>query len=172
MPVEAFVETVTAHSAGALDEPGAAADRVQAELISNFGASKCTWQVLLVGEDEKDGVAQLLLSEHLVELLAILFDTLTIVGVDDVDEALSVRVVVSPEKSDLVLTTDVPHVEGDVLVLDGLDVEADGGDGVDDLTKLELVEDCGLSGGIKTNHENAHLAGADHALPDVCEEVS
>jgi hypothetical protein len=30
---------------------------------------------------------------------------------------------VSPERTDLVLTTDVPHGELNVLVLDGLDVE-------------------------------------------------
>lgn len=30
----------------------------------------------------------------------------------------------SPERTDLVLTTDVPHGELNVLVLDGLDVEA------------------------------------------------
>lgn len=33
----------------------------------------------------------------------------------------------------------------------------DGRDGGDDLTKLELVEDGGLAGGIETNHEDAHL---------------
>ena len=54
------------------------------------------------------------------------------------------REVVSPERTDLVLATDVPYVELCVLVCDGLDVEADGGDGGDVLVKLELVEDsCG-----------------------------
>ena len=30
-------------------------------------------------------------------------------------------------------------------------------DGGDDLTKLELVKDGGLAGGIETDHQNAHL---------------
>ena len=139
---------------------------MQTKLVSDLGAGECAWQVLLVGEDEKDGVAELFLGEHLMELLAVLFDSLSIVGVNDEDEALRVGVVVSPEKSNLVLTTDIPHIERDVLVLDGLDVEADGGDGVDDLTELKLVKDGGLAGGIEANHENTHLTCSEHALPD------
>lgn len=51
------------------------------------------------------------------------------------------REVVSPQGTDLVLAADVPDVELCVLVGDGLDVEADGGDGGDVLVELELVED-------------------------------
>lgn len=51
------------------------------------------------------------------------------------------REVVSPEGTDLVLAADVPDVEFGVLVCDGLDVEADGGDRGDVLVELELVED-------------------------------
>ena len=171
-PVESLVETITSYGTGRLDEPGSSSDGVEAELVSDFWAGEGAWEILLVGKDEKDSILKLFLGEHLVELFTVLLNSVSIVGVDDVDETLSVGVVVSPEKSDLVLTTDIPHVEGDVLVLDGLDVEADGGDGVDDLTELELVEDSGLSGGIETDHENAHLAGADHAFPDVGEKVS
>jgi len=55
------------------------------------------------------------------------------------------------------LTTDVPNGEGDVLVFDGLDVEADGGDGGDDLAEFELVKNGGLTGGVQTDHQDAHL---------------
>lgn len=105
-----------------------------------------------------------------MELFAVLVNSLSIVGVDDVDEALGVGVVVSPQKSDLVLTTDIPNVERDVLVLDSLDVEADRGDSVDYLTELKLVEDRGLAGGVETHHEDAHLASANHTLPDFAEK--
>lgn len=50
-------------------------------------------------------------------------------------------VVVPPQRTDLVLTSDVPDIELDVLIRDCLDVEADSGDGGDRLVKLELVED-------------------------------
>ena len=51
----------------------------------------------------------------------------------------------APQRADLVLATDVPHREADVLVLNGLDVEADRGDRGHDLAELELVQDGGLT---------------------------
>lgn len=51
------------------------------------------------------------------------------------------REVVSPQRPDLVLATDVPDVEFGVLVCHGLDVEADCGDCGDVLVELKLVED-------------------------------
>ena len=56
----------------------------------------------------------------------------------------------SPQRSDLVLAAHVPDGEADVLVLHGLHVEPDGGDGGDDLAQLQLVEDCGLTGSVQT----------------------
>ena len=54
--------------------------------------------------------------------------------------------VVPPERADLVLAADVPHSEVDALHrLDGLHVEADGGDGVDALVQLDLVQDRRLA---------------------------
>ena len=81
-------------------------------------------QILLVGEDQQNGVSQLVLVQHALQLLAGLDDTVTIVAVNDEDDALGVLEVMSPQRSDLVLTTDIPHGELDVLVLDGLNVEA------------------------------------------------
>jgi hypothetical protein len=81
-------------------------------------------QILLVGEDEEDGITELILVEHALEFLASLDDTVTIVAVDDEDDTLGVLEVMSPERANLVLTTNIPHCELDVLVLDGLDVEA------------------------------------------------
>ena len=89
------------------------------------------------------------------------------------------REVVSPQRANLVLAADVPDVELCVLVCDGLDVEADGGDGGHVLVELELVEDCcrrrsargcsrsgqwthtGLAGGVEPQHEQAHFLGSE-----------
>lgn len=65
--------------------------------------------------------------------------------------------VMPPKRTNLVLTTNIPHIELDILVRDGLDVEADGGNGGDVLAELELVEDSGLAGGVESKHEQAHL---------------
>ena len=51
----------------------------------------------------------------------------------------------SPKRPNLILSTDIPNIETCVLVRDGLDVEADGGNGVDFARgagrELEGVED-------------------------------
>lgn len=48
----------------------------------------------------------------------------------------------SPQRPDLVLSTNIPDVKLDILVCDGFDVEANGRNGSDVLIELELVEDC------------------------------
>lgn len=77
-----------------------------------------------------------------------------------------------PQRPDLILATDVPNVELDVLVGDGLDVEADGGNGGDVLAQLELVEDGGFAGSVEAQHEQAHLLGAEDAAHHLGELAS
>lgn len=81
-------------------------------------------KILLVGEDKEDSISELILVEHALKLLSGLDNTVAIVGVDNEDDTLGVLEVVPPQRTDLVLTTDIPHGELNVLVLDGLDVEA------------------------------------------------
>lgn len=68
-------------------------------------------QILLVGEDQEVGVPELVLVQHALQLLTGLDDTIAIVAVDDEDDTLCVLEVVPPQRSDLVLTTDIPHGE-------------------------------------------------------------
>ena len=80
-------------------------------------------KILLIGEDQEESVPQLILIQHALQLLARLDYTIAIVAVDNEDDALGVLEIMSPEGSNLVLSTDIPHGELDVLVLDSLDVE-------------------------------------------------
>jgi hypothetical protein len=112
---------------------------------------------LLVGEHQQSGIAKLILAQHLLELLVGLADTITIVGIDDEDQALSVLEVVAPQRTDLVLTSDVPHCKVDVLVLDCFDVETDRWDGGDDFTELQLVQDLDASNERKTQLMNTQV---------------
>lgn len=79
---------------------------------------------MLVGKNEQERIAQLVLAEHALQLLAGLVHTVTVIGIDNEDDALGVLEVVSPERPDLVLTTNIPHRELNVPVFDRLDVEA------------------------------------------------
>ena len=74
-----------------------------------------------------------------------------------------------PERADLVLASDVPHGEVDVLVLDGLHVEADRGDGGDDLAEFQLVQDRGFTGRVEPHHQDAHLLLGEEALEHALE---
>ncbi len=51
----------------------------------------------------------------------------------------------------------------------GVVVRTDCGDGGDDFTQLQLVEDGGLPGRIETDHQNAHLLLAPQAIEQLRE---
>ena len=146
-----------------------------AKLAGNGAVGAPTYgKILLVGKDQENGLSEFILVQHALQLLAGLDDTVAIVAVNDENDALCVLKVMPPQRTDLVLATHVPHGELDILVLDRLDIESwvglamtrqdttrrgrtDGGDGGDDFTKLELVENRRLSCGVKTHHQDSHL---------------
>ena len=88
---------------------------------------------------------------HSLQLILGFGDSLPVIGVHNVDETLRVLEIMPPEWPDLILTADIPDGEADVLVFHGLNVEANGGNGRDDLTQLELVENGCLASSIETD---------------------
>lgn len=60
-----------------------------------------------------------------MELLFCFVDTFAVLAVNNKDETLRAGVIMSPEGSDFVLSSDVPHIELDVFIRDSFDVEAD-----------------------------------------------
>ena len=123
--------------------PGALSQAVETKLVGNLGSvhgvlatfissksrinlclSKTHGQILFVGKDQQQRISELILVQHSLQLLTCLADTLSIVGIDHKDDTLGVLEVVAPQRTDLVLSTDIPHGERDVLVLDRLDVES------------------------------------------------
>jgi hypothetical protein len=151
------------------------------DIISFLSQLALKWaahrQILLVGENEEKGVTEFVLIEHALQLLTSLDYTVAIVAVDDEDDTLGVLEVMPPQRTDLILSSDIPNSELDVLVLDRLDVEAwpsnisisalielggegkrtDCGDGGDDFTEFQFIQNGGLSGSIKTDHQNTHF---------------
>jgi len=156
-PFETLIKTVSAGGTGGLDVPSALPEAVKAKLVGNLGGVHGIRQILLVGENQEKSVPQLILVQHPLELLAGLRHTLSIVGVHDENDTLGVLEVMAPEGTDLVLSTNIPDGEGDVLVFDSLDIETNGGDGGDDFSELQFVQDGSFTGGIQSNHENSHL---------------
>lgn len=93
------------------------------------GEGHTAWDILLVGKDQKQRVLHFAIVDNLVQLRASLLEAGGITRVHNEDKALCAGVVVSPERANLVLTADIPHIELDVLIGHALDVESDGGDG-------------------------------------------
>lgn len=81
-------------------------------------------KILLICEDQEESITEFVFVEHALQLFTCLNDTISVVGIDDEDDTLSVLEVVAPQWPDLVLSSHIPHCELDVLVLDSLDVKA------------------------------------------------
>jgi hypothetical protein len=78
---------------------------------------------LLVSENEKKGITEFIFVEHALKLFSGLNNTITIIAVYNEDNALGVLEVVSPKRTNLVLTTHVPHSKLNVLVFNRLHIE-------------------------------------------------
>jgi len=138
-PFETFVESITRSSAGRLDIPGALSETVKTKLVGDFGSVHGVRKILFVGKDKEKCVTELIFVEHSLEFLTCLHNTISVIGVDDKDDALGVLEVMPPQRPNLVLTANIPHCELDVLVFNGFNVEADCGNGGDNFTELEFI---------------------------------
>eukprot|EP00413_Alexandrium_margalefii_P015357 CAMPEP_0204533932 /NCGR_PEP_ID=MMETSP0661-20131031/12579_1 /ASSEMBLY_ACC=CAM_ASM_000606 /TAXON_ID=109239 /ORGANISM="Alexandrium margalefi, Strain AMGDE01CS-322" /LENGTH=327 /DNA_ID=CAMNT_0051540351 /DNA_START=136 /DNA_END=1118 /DNA_ORIENTATION=- len=168
-PIQALIEAVACRRTRRLDEPLAVAQVVQSQLLGDIRCSHRVRQVLLVGKHEDHRVAHLLLVQHLGELLPGVLDAVAVVAVHDEDQPVGALVVVAPERPDLVLAADVPNGEIQILVLNRLDIEADGRDRGNHLAKLKLVKYRRFACGVKPYHQDSHVCLAYKALPDLCE---
>jgi hypothetical protein len=92
--------------------------------------------------------------QHPKELVLGLGEPITIVCVGHEYDGVRILVVMVPQGPDLAASRDVPDSEGSRKGLDGLNIEADGGNGGNDLSKLELVQNGGLACGVKTSLSN------------------
>jgi hypothetical protein len=171
-PVKSLVKAISGSGASCLDVPITVTQGVEAKLVSDFRGVHCIWQVLFVSEDQQNSVAQLVLGQHSHQLLSCFSHTLSIIAVNDEDQALRVLEVMTPQWTDLVLTTDVPNCEGDVLVFDSLDVETDRWNRGDDFAELQLVQDRCFTSSIKSDHQDTHFSFAEEALKQACENVA
>ena len=80
---------------------------MQAERLGDLSSRHGAGQVLLVGQDQKNRVAEPGLADHALELIARLANPVAVIRVDDADDGLRVLVVVAPQRTDLVLSADL-----------------------------------------------------------------
>merc|ERR1719253_754068 len=111
-------------------------------------------QILLVRKHKQRRASHLVVVQHLVELLARVLYAISITAVHNEDSSICALIVVPPELADLVLTTNVPHCEADIFVLNSLDIEANCGYRRHNFAKPQVVQDCGLTSSIQADHDN------------------
>jgi len=137
-------------------------DASQTHLLLDLRRLHCICQILLVSENEYDGFSHFSVVDDPMEFLSGLLDSIAVVAVHHENQALSSHVVMTPQRTNLVLTSNVPNVEFDVFVVDCFYVESYCGNGVDMLAKFQLVQDGRFSGCVQTQHQDPHLFVAEH----------
>ena len=125
-PVKTLVKTVSGRGTTGLDVPLTVrrAKSVQSKLVGHLRGTHRIWKILFVGKHQEDGITQFVFVQHSVQLVSCGIDTVRVIGIDNKDKTLRVLVVVTPQRTDLILTTHIPNCERNVLVLDGFDVES------------------------------------------------
>merc|ERR1740123_300646 len=164
-PIQSLIQAVTSCGTRRLNEPLSVTHVVQPQFLCHLCRRHGVWQILLVSKNEECCFAHFVFIQHLGQLLTCILNTITVVAVDHVDEAICSLIIVPPERTNLVLATDVPHCETQVFVFYRLDIEADGWDGGDNFSQLQFVENGRLTSCIQSDHENAHLRLAHKSLP-------
>ena len=84
---------------------------MKAKLIGDFRGGHGSWKILLVGIDEDDSILKLLIIYHFMKFFTGIINSISIIGINNKDNALSVGVIMPPELSNLILTSDIPHME-------------------------------------------------------------
>lgn len=75
-----------------------------------------SWKILLVRKDEEQAFLHLSIAQDSVQLLLGFVNTFSVLAVDHENEALCSGIIVPPQRSDLILTSDIPYVELDILI--------------------------------------------------------
>ena len=101
-PVQALVQTIAGGSRSTLDVPLTVTQLVQTQALGHLLHLHGVGKILLVGEDQEHGVAQLILGEHALKLVLstvlvtlCVIDAVAIVAIHHEDAALGVLVVMA-----------------------------------------------------------------------------
>lgn len=92
--------------------------------LTNLCSMVTHWQILLVSKNQEESIPKLVFIQHALQFFSCLHYTIAIVGVNNEDNTLRILKVMPPQGPDLVLSTNIPYSELNVLVLDSLDIES------------------------------------------------
>jgi len=87
------------------------------------------------------------------------------------DQSIGIGEVVPPQGPQFLLATDIPHSENYILVLNLLNIEADGRDGGENFANVQLIEYGGFSSCIQPKHHHPHLLVAEEGIEELPERL-
>lgn len=91
------------------------------------------------------------LTHHILQLFFRLHNTLTIIWVNNKNQALCILEVVTPQRTNFVLTTNIPHRKANILIFYCLYIKSNGRYCRNNLAQLELIQNCSFTSSIQSN---------------------
>ena len=85
--------------------------------LSQFFRGTRRWHIGLIGEDQKDSISEFLVDKHREEFSFRGLDLRIVCTVDDKDDRMRIGIVSVPGRPQVFLTTEVPHLQSQVLML-------------------------------------------------------
>ncbi|GMT25442.1 hypothetical protein PFISCL1PPCAC_16739, partial [Pristionchus fissidentatus] len=156
-PLQSIAKTRCGSCIRRLNVPLSSLQSLQIESSRQFIWRNCSRQILLVCVHENRGSNHFRIIQNRVKLITSLVEPMQIGTIDDVDQYLGVLEVVLPQRATLLLSSYVPNREDEITESHLLHVESDGGNGVDELSEFEPEQNCGLSGAIKSQHNDSEM---------------
>ena len=143
--VDAFKKTTSGDGTAWHDTPVTVLDEVELKNVLDLSWGQSTSNILLVAEHHERGTGELLLEEQSLQLDLAVMEAKAITGIDHPDEAVRMLEVVAPIRPDRGLAAHIPKVQLEVVVLDGLDLEAEGRCDFRGVLAQELLQNSSLT---------------------------
>ena len=93
--------------------------------VLNERKIRASRQVLLICEDQQQTLFHLSIAQYPMKFLLRLVDSFPVLTINNENEALCSGVVMSPERPNLVLSSDIPYIEFHILVRNRFYIETD-----------------------------------------------
>ena len=126
-PVHSIEQTVTRNSAAGHDAPIAVLHSlllVKFEHFSDFLRRQGAGHILLVAENEQSCSSQFFLTEQLGQLPLAVLESEFVAAIDYPDQSIRLLEVIAPVRADRRLSSDIPDVQLEPIVLDRLNLES------------------------------------------------
>ena len=123
-PTKGFLKPGSFHCRGLKHLPLAILDLIQTKSCGNLIVIHSTCHVLFIGKDEDGDTLELIFRQHDLELLLGELKSLSISRIDHKHHSFCVLIVTSPIGSETRLTTKVPYLKFEPLVVYSFHIEA------------------------------------------------